>query len=205
MWQYPPMSTDLDSATDLAVRRTASEYDRIPYRSLPYPLTRPAHVAAIAQTFGLALPDVTTARVLEIGCAGGGNIIPLAAAFPDARFVGIDLSPVQIGQARERAAAAGLENIEFREGSVTEIDHGWGIFDYIVCHGVYSWVPPEVQEALLSALRRSLAPEGVAYMSYNVYPGWKAKEIVRDAMLLASGDSATSDEKVREARHGRLP
>src|SRR4051794_26054899 len=76
VWQYPAMSTRLDSATDQAARRTAAEYDRIPYRSLPYPLTRPAHVAAIAQTFGLALPNVTTARVLEIGCAGGGNIIP---------------------------------------------------------------------------------------------------------------------------------
>jgi len=100
VWQYPPMSSPLDSATDQAARRTAAEYDRIPYRSLPYPLTRPAHIAAIAQTFGLAVPAVTTARVLEIGCAGGGNIIPLAAAFPDARFVGIDLSAVQIGQAR---------------------------------------------------------------------------------------------------------
>ena len=65
---------------------------------------------------------------------------------------------------------------------------------------MYSWVPAEVQEALLSAFRRLLAPEGVAYMSYNVYPGWKAKEILRDAMLLASGDSATPEEKVREAR-----
>ena len=52
---------------------------------------------------------------------------------------------------------------------------------------------------LLSAFRRLLASEGVAYMSYNVYPGWKSKEILRDAMLLASGDSATPEEKVREA------
>src|SRR4029077_18165109 len=86
------------------------------------------------------------------------------------------------------------------------ISRRWGNFDFIIAHGVFSWVPAEVQEALLSTFRRLLAPEGVAYMSYNVYPGWKAKEIVRDAMLLASGDSVTPEEKVREARRpGRTP
>ena len=92
------MSSPLDSTTDQAARRTAAEYDRIPYRSLPYPLTRPAHIAAIAQTFGLAVPAVTTARVLEIGCAGGGNIIPLAAAFP-AGMLQLSTVPVHAGRA----------------------------------------------------------------------------------------------------------
>src|SRR6202049_4172834 len=76
----------------------------------------------------------------------------------------------------------------------------FGQFDFIIAHGVYSWVPSAVQEALLSAFRRLLAPEGVAYMSYNVYPGWKSKQVLRDAMQLASGASATPDEKVREER-----
>jgi SAM-dependent methyltransferase len=120
--------------------------------------------------------------------------------------VGIDLSQVQVDHGRARALALDIDNLELLASDIARIElDALGQFDFVIAHGVYSWVPPEVQEALLSALRRSLAPEGVAYMSYNVYPGWKAKEIVRDAMLLASGDSATSDEKVREARHGRLP
>jgi methyltransferase-like protein len=81
------------------------------------------------------------------------------------------------------------------------VDHAaLGQFDYVIAHGVYSWVPENVQDAILSAFHRLLAPEGVAYLSYNVYPGWKAKEVMRDAMMLASGASTTPDEKVREAR-----
>jgi len=75
-----------------------------------------------------------------------------------------------------------------------------GEFDFIICHGVYSWVPDEVQEAILGACGRSLSPTGVAYVGYNTYPGWKSKEIVRDAMLLSVGDSATIRAKVRRAR-----
>ncbi|MBV9512515.1 MAG: class I SAM-dependent methyltransferase, partial [Mycobacteriaceae bacterium] len=73
-------------------------------------------------------------------------------------------------------------------------------FDFIICHGVYSWVPDSVQDAILSAFHRLLAPEGVAYLSYNIYPGWKAKEIVRDAMLLRGGGKVTADEKLGFAR-----
>jgi len=200
VWQYPVMSTQQDFTTDQAVQRTASEYDRTPYRSLPYPLTRPAHVAAIGRTLGLALPAVTTARTLEIGCAGGGNIIPLAAAFPDARFVGIDLSPVQIGQARARAGAAGLANIEFREGSVTGIDEGWGMFDYIVCHGVYSWVPAEVRRAILRVAAGRLSDRGAALVSYNVLPGWHLRRVARDAMLAHADQFDDPAERLAQAR-----
>ncbi len=194
------MTTDRDSAIETAVRRTASEYDRTPYRSMPYPLTRPVHMAAVAHTLGLATPCVTTARVLEIGCAGGGNLIPLAAAFPDARFVGIDLSPVQIGQGRERAEAAGLANIEFREGSVTAIDEAWGRYDYIVCHGVYSWVPTEVRRAILRVAAERLTDEGAALVSYNVLPGWHLRRVAREAMLAHAAQFEDPDEKIAQAR-----
>jgi len=194
------MSTAPDPVTEAAVRRTASEYDRMPYRSRPYPLTRPAHVAAVAQTFGLAVPAVTTARVLEIGCAGGGNIIPLAAAFPDARFVGIDVSPVQIDQARERTAAAGLTNIAFREGSVTDIDDGWGAFDYILCHGVYSWVTAELRRSILRVTAERLCGNGAALISYNVLPGWHLRRVARDAMLAHAAQFDDPAEKLAQAR-----
>ena len=139
--------------------------------------------------------------MLEIGCAAGGNLIPFAAAHPRARVVGIDLSQVQIDQGRARVQALGLDNLELIAGDIAQMDlAALGQFDFVIAHGVYSWVPPEVQDALLASFRALLAPDGVAYLSYNVYPGWKSKEVVRDAMLLASGASATPDEKVREAR-----
>jgi methyltransferase-like protein len=75
-----------------------------------------------------------------------------------------------------------------------------GEFDFVISHGVYSWVPEDVQVAILSACQKLLAPNGIAYLSYNVYPGWKAKEIVRDAMLLRGGDTGTPEHRLSYAR-----
>jgi SAM-dependent methyltransferase len=186
---------------DDAVDQLRASYDTTPYTSNSFPQSAPGQLAAIAHLFGLDPPDVPSARVLEIGCAAGGNLIPFAAAHRQARVVGIDLSQVQIDHGRARVQALGLDNLELLAGDIARMDlAALGQFDFIIAHGVYSWVPAEVQDALLSAFRRLLAREGVAYLSYNTYPGWKTKEIVRDAMLLAGGASATPDEKVREAR-----
>jgi methyltransferase-like protein/2-polyprenyl-3-methyl-5-hydroxy-6-metoxy-1,4-benzoquinol methylase len=189
------------SDVDDAVSRLRADYDMTPYTSSSFPQSAPGQLAAIAYLFGLETPEVATARVLEIGCAAGGNLIPFAAAHPQARVVGIDLSQVQIDQGRTRVQALGLDNLQLLAGDIARMNLAeLGQFDFVIAHGVYSWVPTEVQEALLSAFRRLLTPDGVAYISYNVYPGWKSKEILRDAMLLASGDSVTPEEKVRNAR-----
>ena len=113
--------------------------------------------------------------MLELGCARGGNIIPMALAHPQSRFVGIDLSSRQIAEAREVAAELKLANLELKEISITEVGEDFGQFDYILCHGVYSWVPPAVQEAIMRICDRNLAPQGVAYISYNALPGWHAR------------------------------
>jgi methyltransferase-like protein/SAM-dependent methyltransferase len=192
-----------DAAPDMhdGVDRLRADYDATPYVSDPFPQSAPGQLAAIAHLFGLATPDVATARVLEIGCAAGGNCFPFAAAHPKACVVGLDLSSVQIQQGRSRAQALGLDNLDLVAGDIAQVDAAQlGHFDYIVAHGVYSWVPEIVQDAILSAFRRLLAPDGVAYLSYNTYPGWKTKEVLRDAMLLASGGSPTPEEKVRNAR-----
>lgn len=188
---------DIDDAVD----RLRADYDETPYNSVSYPQSAPGQLAAVAHLFGLETADVPRARVLEIGCAAAGNLIPFAAAHPDARVVGIDLSPAQIDHGRLMVGSLGLANVELLAGDIARMDlAALGQFDFIIAHGVYSWVPAEVQDALLSAFRTLLAPQGVAYMSYNVYPGWKSKEIARDAMLLASGASATPEGKARDAR-----
>lgn len=180
------MDLETPSAPDpveAEIARSAERYDAIPYTSKPFPQTHPNRLAGIAGMFGLAAPAPSAARVLEIGCAGGGNIIPMAAAFPQARFLGIDLSPVQVAQANERIARAGLANIEVRVQSLTDIGPGDGLFDYIISHGVYSWVPEDVQKALFRVSCRNLAPQGIAYVSYNVLPGWRMWQAVRDAFV----------------------
>lgn len=184
-----------------AVDRLGADYDAAPYDSHAFPQSAPGQLAAIAYLFGLDTPEVSRARVLEIGCASGGNLIPLAAQHPEAHAVGIDLSPVHIDEGRRRAEALGLGNLELLQGDIARIDHAaLGQFDFIISHGVYSWVPENVQDAILAAFHGLLAPEGVGYLSYNVYPGWKAKEIVRDAMLLRGGGRGTPDERVGYAR-----
>ena len=111
---------------------------------------------------------MSTARVLAIGCSAGGNLIPFAAWHPEARAVGIDLSQVQIEQGRRRVAALGLRNVELFPADIAQIDPAaLGTFDFVVCHGVYSRVPEHVQQAIVSALRAALAPDGIGYLSYT--------------------------------------
>src|ERR1700760_3827356 len=107
---------------DEEVDRLRADYDSTPYESHAIPQSAPGHLAAIAHLFGLDVPDVSTARVLEIGCSGGGNLIPFAAWHPDARTVGIDLSPVQIAQGRQRVQTLGLTNVELIQGDIAQID-----------------------------------------------------------------------------------
>ena len=120
-------------------------YDELPYLRLPFPQTHPGRLAAQARLFGVTAPPVATCRVLELGCASADNLVPMAVAAPAARFVGIDLSARQIDEGRATIAALGLTNIELVAADIMAIDASFGTFDYIVAHGVYSWVPPDVR------------------------------------------------------------
>lgn len=195
-----PASIPKDAVPDSLTSTLTSYYDAVPYESHPFPQTAVEHLEAIAFLFGLEAPAPSTARVLELGCAAGGNLIPFAARHPEASALGLDLSTVQVEQGREAIARAGLSNVELRAFNLAEIDASFGQFDYIICHGVYSWVPGPVQDAILRVCSENLAPDGVAYVSYNVYPGWKAREIVRDAMILRGGPRDTPEEKLSYAR-----
>lgn len=175
-------------------------YNAVPYESHPFPQSAIENLEAIAFLFGLDAPPARTARVLELGCAAGGNLIPFAARHPLSSCLGVDLSSVQIAQGQHAIASAGLGNIELRAMNLADIDASFGQFDYIICHGVYSWVPAQVQEAILRICADNLVPDGVAYLSYNTYPGWKAREIVRDAMMLRGGARDTPAEKLAYAR-----
>jgi len=159
-----------------------SSYDDLPYPSKPFAQTHPDHLASIATLFDLTPVPADGCRLLELGCASGGNIIPTAVAFPDSRFVGVDYSDKQIQEGRKTVAALGLKNIELRRASILDVDESFGKFDYIICHGVYSWVPEEVQDGILRVVRDNLTEHGVAYVSYNTFPGWHMRGMIRDMM-----------------------
>lgn len=177
-----------------------TSYDDVPYESYPLWVTHPDHLAVVARLKGMEPAAVEHCRVLELGCASGGNLLPMAVALPAGRFVGIDLSPAQIAAGQATIDALGLRNVTLEACSVTDLGDSLGAFDYIVCHGVYSWVPPAVQDEILAACARHLAPQGVAYVSYNTYPGWHLRGMVRDMMLFHARRFLEPAERVAQAR-----
>ena len=178
----------------------ATSYDEVPYADGCFPYTHPDRLAALATLHGLDPPPVGNCRVLELGCALGGNLIPMASGLPEGRFVGIDLSARQIAMARATAEALGLRNIDLRALSIADVDADLGTFDYIICHGVYSWVPAEIREKVLAVCAARLAPNGVAYVSYNTYPGWHARGLVREVMGYHVRRRTEAGDRVRAAR-----
>lgn len=142
---------------------------------MSHPLSDPAVSPVAALLGGLQVDDPSKARILEIGCSSGHNLIPLALRWPDARFTGIDFSDPAINQARELADLAGLTNIEFHALDLRDFHHGGEPFDFIIAHGFFSWVPDEVKAALLDFCGRILAPSGIATISFNAEPGWRAR------------------------------
>jgi SAM-dependent methyltransferase len=177
-----------------------TSYDEFPYQSQPLRQTHPDHLATVASLFGFDAAAVERCRVFEIGCASGGNLIPLAASYPDSTFLGIDLSPVQIGQGAAEIDALGLRNIRLLPIDVMAFDAELQSFDYIIAHGIYSWVPAPVQEKILALCARLLATNGIALVSYNTLPGWRMLAIVREAMLYQTRDIADPRAKVAQAR-----
>ena len=159
-----------------------SSYDAVPYQSNPFPQSQPDGLAVAARLFGLQPALPSQANVLELGCASGGSLIPLAARYPDARFLGIDFSTAQVSAAQRQIAALRLTNIRIEQGDITNFSIAEK-FDYILCHGVYSWVPEATRAAILRLCRDGLTNYGVAYISYNTYPGWRLRQVVREAML----------------------
>jgi SAM-dependent methyltransferase len=156
-------------------------YDEIPYANLPFTQALPRGHATIAMLHGLAPPDPRTARVLELGCGAGAHLVGVAAAHPEVQAVGVDLAATAIETAREDAAAAGLENVRFDVADVLELTDGrLGEFDYVIVHGLYAWAAEPLREAVLEACRAHLAPDGLAYLSYNAHPGGHVRRMLRE-------------------------
>ena len=178
----------------------ATTYDSIPYESYPFENTHPAHLSSIAGLFGFPAVDPAACRVLELGCGAGGNLIPMADTAPGSRFHGIDTAATQIEQGRAAIAALGLTNVTLECGDILTAGRELGEFDYIVCHGVYSWVPEAVQTRILELCRELLSPHGIAYVSYNTYPGWHLRATVREMMNFHARGFDDDRERIAQAR-----
>lgn len=173
-------------------------YKELGYKSYPFPFTTPAYLEAYGTLVGLKPPTAKMARVLELGATYGGNIISQAAHNPEATFVGIELSQDQVEKGNKIIGDAKLDNVSLVQGDILNFDESMGTFDYIIAHGFYSWISDEMKDKLLDIISNHLADNGIAYVSYNTYPGWHTMEEVRQLMLFANRghDESTHKEKV---------
>lgn len=179
---------------------TLASYDELPYDSLPLPETQPDFLAAMARLHGFDAPDPSRARILELGCAQGGNLIPLAWRSPECECVGIELSRVQAQAGADFVAKLGLANVRILHGDLAALPEDLGEFDYIIAHGVFSWVPLAVQQALLALCRRHLSPHGIAYISFNVAAGWERLQSLRAALIGRTSATLPAPERYRQAQ-----
>jgi len=179
---------------------TLASYDELPYDSLPLPETQPDFLAAMARLHGFDAPDPSRSRILELGCAQGGNLIPLAWRWSGCDCVGVELSRVQAEAGAAFVQSLRLPNVRILHGDLAALPADLGEFDYIIAHGVFSWVPPSVQQALLEVCRRHLSPHGLAYVSFNVTAGWAGLQPLRTALTERTTAELPAPARFEQAR-----
>jgi len=180
---------------------TRTTYDEVRYSNFPYAQTHPDRLATVGALHGLKTPDPSSARVLEIGCGAGGNIIAMAVSTPGITALGIDLAQTAVDEGLRTIEAVGIPNAQLQQGDISDLRNGaLGDFDFIIAHGVYAWIPDPVRDHLLEAIHSHLAPNGLAYVSYNANPGGYMRRALRDMGLMYAGDAQGAVEVADRAQ-----
>ena len=177
-----------------------NNYDEVAYPSYPFPQTHPDRLATLATLFGMTPARIDKCRVLEIGCGDGSNLIPMALMLPESEFVGVDLAARPVAKGQAMAEALGLSNLTLQQLDIMELSAAFGLFDYVIAHGVYSWVPAQARDQLLAICKANLGAQGVAYVSYNAYPGSHLREMIRGMMQFHVRDVGGADQRISQSR-----
>ncbi len=180
-------------------------YDDVPYDTEANADTHPSSMATLARLAGLVAAPPSVARVLEIGCGNGENLVAAATYLPRTRFVGFDLAASAIEVGRASARTSGTDNVtlysaDIRDARTSGIaNEAPGSFDYVVAHGMCSWVPPDVRHDLLAVMHDALAPRGIGFVSVNALPGWELRRALRELALDRARSLDAPASKVAEA------
>lgn len=140
-------------------------------------------------------------HLTELGCGDGANLLPIAFYHPDSTFIGIDNAESELSRASEGARQIGLQNIQFVQPDVRDLEPAeFAPCDYIIAHGLYSWVSDDTRESILQFCQNCLSPTGLAYISYNAQPGWASRGLVRDILLRSrTVQQAAIEDKANKA------
>ena len=179
---------------------TANPYDTLVYPGFALTQAHPDRLATLATLFGMTPTDVSHCRVLELGCGDGVNLIGVALELPEATCVGVDLAAAGIKKGQAIVHELGLKNITLQQYDIMDIGRDFGQFDFIIAHGVYSWVPASVRDKILTICKENLAENGVAYVSYNTYPGCHLRDMMRNMMLYHVRDFPDPQQQIDESR-----
>ena len=105
--------------------------------------------------------------------------------------------PAHVEHARRLAAEVGAGNARFHAADfATAVDLDLPPFDYVVAHGVYSWVDTRAQRALRRFVDRHLKPGGLLFVSYNAMPG-RADDVPFQRLAHALGQAFAGDSVER--------
>jgi methyltransferase-like protein len=178
--------------------RTA--YDAVPYPGNPFFQTHPDRLATIGTLFGMTPTPVDRCRVLELACGDGGNLIPMAFSLAGSQFVGIDLAGSAIDKGQTLIHTLGLTNIALKRMDIMDVAREMGEFDYIIAHGLYSWVPGEVRGKILAICKLNLNAQGIAFVSYNTYPGGHLRDPLREMMRFHVRNTSEAEEQIKQAK-----
>jgi methyltransferase-like protein/SAM-dependent methyltransferase len=178
---------------------TTTPYDTVAYPGHPYAQTHPDHLATLATLHGMTPAPADRCRVLELGCGDGANLIPMALTLPESFFLGIDLAHAPVQRGQNMAARLGLSNIRLETMNLMDFKPTQEMFDYIIIHGLYSWVPAEVQKKVMAIAARALASQGVLFISYNTFPGGHIRCMIREMMLFHADKFEAPEEKIRQS------
>ena len=177
-------------------------YDRVAYPTTLFAQTHPERMAVLARLAGLDPVHPARARILEIGGGTCMNLLSLATIWPGCEAHGFDLSEVAIARGQTFAEAAGLANVTLAVEDIQLAHERYppGVFDYVIVHGVYAWVPDHVRAATMALVAHVLSARGVAFVSYNCMPGGHIRLIMREMLLDQVGEIADPDEKIAATR-----